>query len=213
MKSIFSDIDMLIEQAVANATGTEKILQKKQEKEVKQQGLGVTKNKKKEVDEVETDEEKKTPDDESIKKVTITSPKVKSDASKTADEKNSAETPGTKTSKKLLDPSEKIINDPKFSDVKDKINVLRGAPSLSDKPVATTVKDYLNKLSTAERSALLIYLTNLVQVMTAKKSPDQVSDPGDAGIKIGYTKKKEKEEKLDQPAGDTNDVIVVGGKS
>lgn len=213
MKSLFSDLDALIEQAVKNATNNEKALQKKQEKAVIKQDLRAESDDEKqeeaETDSEETKKKKSEKGDESIPKITgkENNPQVsKTQASET--------NPGTKTSKKLHDPPEKVLKNPRFTDIRDKVNALRGSGSLADNQVADGVKQYLSKLSDAEKSALLTYLTNLAQIMTTIKSANQVSDPSDIGINTRFTKKNEKPKKNDQsdrPAKKGN-VIVVGEK-
>lgn len=212
MKSIFGDLDSIIEQAVGKATETEKSLQKKQTKSIKKHGLEAEKESK-DVDEAEDDDKSK--DDESI-------PKLKGQpGDKKSPEKNgnsSEEIPGTKTSKKLDDPSTRTVKHPKFDDVKSKINALRGSSSLSDDGVQSSVKSYLDRLSSAEKSALLTYLTNLAQIMSTVKSPDQVKDPSNIGIKTSFKSKqdasKHKTSSQKSPVDNDQDkVIVVGDKS
>ena len=220
MKSIFGDIDQLIEQAVAKATETERSLQKKQEKNVKKFGLEAEKEEKKEgVEEAEDDEksDKKSSDDESAEKIKGKSPDVS--PKQTGSKSDSGVTPGTKTSKKLDDPPEKSIANPKFDDISDKVNALRGAGSLKDKNVSSAVKTYLSTLNTAEKSALLTYLTNLAQIMAPVKSPKDVKDPSEIGIKTTFKKgssiSKKSGSKIEEPKQKGNepaDVVVVGGK-
>lgn len=217
MKSIFNDLDQLIEQAVTKATETEKSLQKKQEKNVKKKGLEAEKEDEGEekADKTKEAEEDKDTGDESIEKIKGKSPDEKGKPTKPDDEKSKktpSETPGTKTSKKLNDPSEKVISDPKFSDVKDKVNALRGSGSLANEKVASSVQTYLKKLSPAEKSALLTYLTNLSQIMATVKSPEEVKDPDEVGIKTTFGGKKKEKMKTQAPEEKNNGVIVVGGK-
>lgn len=213
MKSIFGDIDNLIEQAVATATGTEKQLQKKQVSAVEKRGVKAEKQVKEEEVE-EADEEEKSSDDESAKKIKGKPPEEKV-SQKSAEKKPADEIPGTKTSKKLDDPSEKTIVDPKFDDISNKVNALRGSGSLRDEKVSSAVKSYLNTLTPAEKSALLTYLTNLAQIMASVKSPKDVKDPGKMGIKIAF-KKGTKDAISQKPEKSGNnepsDVVVVGGK-
>ena len=226
MKSIFDDLDQLIEQAVAKATETEKSLQRKQEKAVEKKGLRAEDTQETdEVDEAEDDEPKekdsskddedtegKTPDDESVDK--ITGDKEKEGGKPASKRKTGDDAPGTKTSKKLADPSEKTISNPKFDDIGNKVNALRGSGSLRDEKVSSAVKAYLGTLKPAEKSALLTYLTNLSQIMAMVKSPKDVKDPSEIGIKTTYKKKSKGLEKEKQPKSDekSQDIVVVGGK-
>ena len=210
MKNLFGDLDELIEQAVASATGTEKSLQAKQTKAVKKRGLEAEVTQKEEVEEAD-DEDK---GDESAEKIKGKPPEEKGKKKDTKDDaKKDDVQPGTKTSKKLADPPQKVIANPKFDDIKNKVNALRGSGSLADEKVAGSVKDYLSKLSSAEKGALLTYLTNLAQIMATVKSPKQVDDPSKVGIKTTFSGKKSKEKQRISPERSADDgVIVVGGK-
>ena len=215
MKSLFEDLDKLIEQAVASATNTERSLQKKQEKSIKERGIEAEKSEASEKSEADEDDKSEKNDDESAKKIKGKDPES---GAKTKDSKNSgAEVPGTKTSKKLNDPSEKTITNPQFDDIKSKVNALRGSGSLTDEKVSGSVKDYLSKLSNAEKSALLTYLTNLSQIMASVKSAKQVKDPSKVGIKTSFSgklgKTEDKNDKKSSTEPEKRDaVIVVGGK-
>jgi hypothetical protein len=217
MKSIFDDLDQLIEQAVAKATKTEKSLQQKQAKNVKERGLEADKKENaEEVEEADDEEKKDEPDDESAEKIKGKAPDEKSGSSKSGKaEKSDEESPGTKTSKKLDDPPEKTLVDPKFDDISNKINVLRGSGSLRDEKVSSAVKAYLGSLKPAEKSALLTYLTNLSQIMTSVKSPSDVKDPEKQGIKIVFKKKVDTEKQdmvKDVEKDKDSSVIFVGEK-
>jgi len=212
MNSIFGDLDQLIEQAVAKATNTEKSLQKKQEKEIKKQKLQAKKAD--ESSEVEEADDEKSDDDESAEKIKGKGPEEKGEKDSSGKKKGD-ETPGTPTSKKLSDPPEKVIFDPKFDDIQNKINTLRGSGSLKDEKVSSAVKAYLGSLKPAERGALLTYLTNLSQIMTSVKSPSDVKDPEKQGIKIMFKKKTDTEKQSTVTATDKekdSSVIFVGDK-
>lgn len=214
-KSIFSDIDSIIEAAVNHATAAEEDLQKKQSGRTKAAGLIATK-KTDDVDEGEGDEPKETDqkdkeDDESAKKITgagaekdkITTPSVK---------------PGTRTSKKLSDPPEKVLLNPQFSDIQQKINTLRGASSLRKEPISVSVQQYLKTLTVPEKAALLTYLTNLSQIMAPVKKPDEVNEPSEVGISTSFKGRKtqpksqpeEKKEEEKSKKSDKSGVVVVG---
>ena len=220
MRSIFSDIDMLIERAVADATSTEseKAMQKKQAKEVKKHGFEA--DKEEEADKAEEAEDDKPedkvkkkddPGDESVKKM-----KGEPEGKNTVTKNDKAVVPGTQTSKKLDDPSPKTMKNPNFDDFKNKINALRGSASLKDETVAGSIKGYLGTLDSAEKAALLTYLTNLAQIMSTVKSSHDVKDPGKMGIKTMFKPKKSHSEKSDsdKPSPPRKDgVIVVGEKT
>ena len=194
-----------------------KSLQQKQAKNVKERGLEADKKEStEEVEEADDEKKKEKTDDESVDKIKGKAPDEKAGPSKSGkSEKPDKETPGTKTSRKLDDPPEKTLVDPKFNDISNKINVLRGSGSLKDEKVSSAVKAYLGTLKPAERSALLTYLTGLSQIMTAIKTPKDVKDPGDVGIKTSFKKSSKGEEipasSSEKPEKQSG-VIVVGGK-
>jgi hypothetical protein len=201
MKSIFNDLDQLIEQAVRDASQDEKLLQARQVKSVEKRGVKAKKETTKE-DVEETEEE-------SIEKIKGKPPEAKLAS---AEDKTDDETPGTKTSKNLKTPPESVIKNPKFDDISKKINVLRGSSSLNDKKVASDVKAYLATLKPAEKTALLTYLTNLSQIMTSVKAPADVENPKDVGIVTTFKGKSKEVQSAPQNEKEPAGVVVVGGK-
>ena len=223
-KSLFEELDELVEWAVSNATDKEQTLQDYQAKKVKSAGL-TKKEKEKAPDDVEeaededNDEEAKVnQDDESQKKITGNE---KKDDVQTPTESQ----PGTKTSKKLDDPSQEATENPQFGDIEKKINALRGGGSLKKPNIATTVKDYLQTLKTPEKTALLMYLTDLAQIIAPVKNAKEVKTPSEAGLETTYKPGKEPNQKADKqpeknksetPTNDdvkkpkSNSTIVVG---
>lgn len=212
--SIFDNLDSLIEQAVADSTERELKLQKRQEKIVKSSGLEKKKDKKEsDVEEADDDEDKKdSPEKEEPKK----EKKITGKPKKSDDSDKSSKTPGTKTSKKLDDPSPETIRNPNYPDFEKKINALRGGSSLRKKPIASSVKEYIQALEPAERAAFLTYLTDLAQIMAPVKTAKDVKDLDDIGIQITFKpgavgkerKEDKKQSKPSKPKKD--DVIVVG---
>ena len=228
MKSLFADLDQLIESAVSAATKSEKNLQNLQVKNVSKAGVKKKKEKNtenddddiEEADEEEGDsaEEKAAPEkepaktgDESAKKITGTGDDAAAGKSNVV--------PGTRTSKKLADPPEKVLKNPQYTDVAQKINTLRGGSSLRSKPISTSVQDYVKSLTSAEKAALLTYLTNLSQIMAPVKKAGEVNDPSDVGIDVKFrggkakvsqktSEKSEEPEKVKSPS--VGGVVVVG---
>jgi hypothetical protein len=212
-RSIFSDLDKLIESAVTNATEREESVQQKQASQVKSAGLSANKDKKKEVDEADEEDkegskDKGDSDEESAKKITGSgTEKV---------QQTQVDKPGTRTSKKLADPPEKVLRNPQFNDIEQKINTLRGASSLRKKPISVSVQEYLKTLTVPEKAALLTYLTNLSQIMAPVKKPDEVNEPSEVGLVTKFknsksaekSQEKEKEEKPKKSSG--SNVVVVG---
>ena len=226
MKSIFSDLDAIIEQAVKGATSSEKHMQKEQEKSVKRRGLDAEKAKKEAEEAAAKEKAEEAADDEPAKDDEKSAQggddesaeKMKGEPEEKAPSAGGKDVPGTKTSKKLLDPKPSVIANPQFNDIKDKVNALRGSGSLRDEKVSSGVKQYLGSLSTAEKGALLTYLTNLAQIMATVRTPKQVKRPGSVGINVTFSKKPPKEkssksEKSGKSGKDAgNDVVVVGEK-
>lgn len=228
MNSLFSDLDKLIEQAVKSSTKKEKQIQAAQSKSVDKYGLRKKENKKKDsgdeddMEEAEGEEDtaEEAPPSPDEKKGSEDAKKITGTEDKTA--KVSKDTPGTRTSKKLNDPPEKTLRNPKYPDIAQKINTLRGGSSLKSKPISSSVGEYVKNLSSAEKSALLTYLTNLSQIMAPIKKPSEVKDPSDVGIDVRFKKgqinkknvksasassvEKEKKPKLPDLGG----VVVVG---
>jgi hypothetical protein len=228
--SFFKDLDSLVEQAVFDATNKEELLQNDQAKKVKSSGLSKKDNEKKQkkldVEEAD-DEETDKKSDEEIKKI---GSGEKTSSKNEPDKKNpgkgsSSKIPGTQTSKKLLDPTEEEIKNPQYNDIEKKINALRGGESLKRSAISASVKDYLQSLTTPEKSALLTYLTDLAQLMAPVKSGKEVSDPKEVGLEITFKNpeqksaashpndssepKKKRDSKEEKPKKDG--VIVVGG--
>lgn len=212
--SIFSDLDKIIEAAVSSSTQAEEIAQTQQAQRVKSAGLVASKSKKNDdVDEAEEENqpEKDPPDDktgeEKIKKIT-----GKPDDA--ADSGAGSSKPGTRTSKKLSDPPEKVLKNPQYPDIQQKINTLRGASSLSKKPISSSVQQYLKTLSVPEKAALLTYLTNLSQLMAPVRKPDEVKEPSDVGLVTKFRSSEKKSK--DKPAEDKKEkpkssgIVVVG---
>lgn len=213
--SIFSDLDKIIEAAVNSSTKTEELAQAQQAQSVKKAGLVASRSKKNEdVDEAEDEAEsekepvEKKGGEEKIQKIT-------GKPGDSAESGVSSSKPGTRTSKKLADPPEKVLKNPQYPDIQQKINTLRGSSSLSKKPISASVQQYLKTLSVPEKAALLTYLTNLSQLMAPIKKPDEVNEPSDVGLitKFKGSAKKSKEE----PAEDKKEtpkkgsgVVVVG---
>lgn len=218
--TILSDLDQLIERAVNGATEREEKLQKRQEGEVASAGLNAKKQKpakaKAGVDEADEEEKeddsdkdaKSDSDKESAKKIT--------GSGEDTPKETSSDKPGTRTSKKLEDPPEKVLRNPQYNDIEQKINTLRGASSLRKKPISVSVQEYLKTLTVPEKAALLTYLTNLSQIMAPVKKAGEVNEPSEVGLETKFKNMKSpekskvqvKSEKPKKPS--TGGVVVVG---
>lgn len=201
--SLFADLDALIEEAVASATGQEKKLQAAQFSKVQKQGLIAKKKKKpeddekqaarrgKEFEEAEENEEDKAEkekepeekkDDESIPKIGSGEPAADSPEKKV---------PGTRTSPSLADPSPEVLRNPQPEDVAKKVNALRGGSSLKDKKVRPSFEEYIKALDAPERAALITFLTNVAQIAAPVRSADQVKKPKERGIETRFAQGEE----------------------
>jgi hypothetical protein len=233
-RSLFADLDALIEQAVADATRKEKAVQDMQTAKIQKAGLVAKKKKKKDNDDSEEkrkkdveeaeDEENKSGDstekksdkgDESIPKISGTG-ETQQQQSKTI--------PGTRTSPKLADPPPETIRDPQFPDIEKKVNALRGGGSLRNEKIHGELEKYFSNLTVPERSSFLTFVTGLSQLMAPIKSADQVKDPEDNGLdtrfkkngKVSVTNKEkgsenEEKEKEEKKSSGSSGVVVVGG--
>lgn len=219
MKSLFADLDQLIENAVSAATKSEKSLQNLQVKNVSKAGVKKKKEKNTENDDddiEEADEEEDAAPEKEPAKTGDESAKKITGAGDDAAAGKSNIVPGTRTSKKLADPPEKILKNPQYTDVAQKINTLRGGSSLRSKPISSSVQDYVKSLTSAEKAALLTYLTNLSQIMAPVKKAGEVKDPSDVGIDVkfrsGKTKVSQKSsEKSGEPEKEKVKSPSVGG--
>lgn len=76
-----------------------------------------------------------------------------------------------------------------LEDVIEKLNVIRSGKSLKDEEVLASMKQYLDELDEAEKTALLSFLKGISEVMTAGVEGDKAFDPSDNPAKVKMEKK------------------------
>ena len=194
---LFEQLDTIIEGVISEMVDDERKKQKNLSSKIDKLGLRAGDESKKGVDEAE-DEEKK--EDE---------PKLKGDADDTEKKDAAEEEPGTATSKKMKDPSRKQLKKPSFKAIASNINLLRGGKSIKDPAVRKNLQDYIDKLSTAEKRDVLVYLNSLAQVMAGVTSGAAAELPAAADKKL---EKKAEPQKQKSASDDDGAVIVVGGE-
>lgn len=94
------------------------------------------------------------------------------------------------SSKTMDDESEKLKDgDIKPKDIVDKLNTIRSGRSFKDSSVSSSMEEYINSLSTAEKTALMAFLKGIAQIVTGEIPAQQASDPGDnpADVKMDKT--------------------------
>lgn len=94
------------------------------------------------------------------------------------------------SSKTMDDETEKLKDgDIKPKDIVDKLNTIRSGRSFKDSAVSSSMEEYINSLSTAEKTALMAFLKGIAQIVTGEIQAGQASDPGDqpADVKMDKT--------------------------
>lgn len=106
------------------------------------------------------------------------------------DEGEEEETP----SKTMDDESEKLKQgDIKPKDIVDKLNAIRSGRSFKDSSVSSSMEEYINSLSKAEKVALMAFLKGIAQIVTGEIPAQQASDPSDKPADVKMNKANEPE--------------------
>lgn len=98
------------------------------------------------------------------------------------------------SSKAMDDETEKLKQgNIKPKDIVDKLNAIRSGRSFKDSSVSSSMEEYINSLSKAEKVALMAFLKGIAQIVTGEIPAQQASDPGDkpADIKMDKTNEPE----------------------
>lgn len=96
------------------------------------------------------------------------------------------------SSKTMDDESEKLKQgDIKPKDIVDKLNAIRSGRSFKDSSVSTSMEEYINSLSKAEKVALMAFLKGIAQIVTGEIPAQHASDPGDAPADVQMDKTNE----------------------
>jgi ribosomal protein L12E/L44/L45/RPP1/RPP2 len=84
---------------------------------------------------------------------------------------------GSKTAED--EKSEMESGDIDHIDVIEKLNTIRSGHSFRDEKVASAMEQYINSLSSAEKTALLAFLKGIAQIVTGEVAAQDAADPGD----------------------------------
>ena len=196
---LFEDLDEIIKHAIKETMDDERSRQKSQSSKIQKLGLRASDSNERDAEVSEADEDEEAD-------------KLKGDSEegvvKKKEGEEEAETPGTATSKKLKDPSQKQIKKPTFQAIANNINLLRGGKSIKDPEVRSNLKDYIEKLNIEERRQVLVYLNSLAQVMSGRKTGAEAEDPNQAEREA--LKKKLAPDSPRTSTSKKSNVIVVG---
>lgn len=84
-------------------------------------------------------------------------------------------------------------------DVVEKLNSIRSGKSFKDENIANAMKEYIEKLSKAEKTALLAFLKGISQIVTGEISAEKAIEPDDAPAKVSMEKKNQQQTKQIKP--------------
>ena len=240
MIDFFHDLDKIISHAVRDSMAflnedlsSEKIAQNKQSQEISSRGLTAKKKKPEREDETDEDEDDeittKNHIDKEDKIVSKTIDKSKKGEKqqlfpgKSDDDTSTTRSKGTADSPNLKSPTKELASNPTLDTLIGKINVLRGGKSLKDEETRAKMSDYFKGLSHEDRSALVIYLAGLSQILAGVASPEDAVKPKDYGIatkmlgkqsdKVPHSKKEKEHEPKDigrETSSGVDKPIVVG---
>lgn len=106
--------------------------------------------------------------------------KEKQDALTTEEEVTSEEKPQDTSSKTQDAEKEKLKKgEVTTKDIVDKLNTIRSGKSFKDSAISSKMDEYINSLSTAEKTALLAFLKGLSQIVTGEVEASQAVDPSE----------------------------------
>lgn len=95
-------------------------------------------------------------------------------------------------SKTMDDETEKLKQgDIKPKDIVEKLNAIRSGRSFKDSSVSSSMEEYINSLSKAEKTALMAFLKGIAQIVTGEIPAQQASDPGDNPADVQMDKQNE----------------------
>lgn len=99
----------------------------------------------------------------------------------------------SKSSKTMDDESEKLKQgDIKSKDIVEKLNSIRSGRSFKDSAVSSSMEEYIDSLSKAERVALMAFLKGIAQIVTGEIPAKNASEPSDepADVQMDRTNAK-----------------------
>ncbi len=80
-------------------------------------------------------------------------------------------------------------------DIVDKLNTIRSGKSFKDSAIAGKMDEYVNSLSSAEKTALFAFLKGLSQIVTGEIESEQASEPSDKPANVEMKKPEASGEK------------------
>ena len=94
-------------------------------------------------------------------------------------------------SKTVADEKEKLKSgEVEAKDIIDKLNSIRSGKSFKDDTISSQMEEYVNSLSTAEKTALLAFLKGISQIVTGEIDAQSAVDPSDPNPSIEMEKGK-----------------------
>ena len=96
------------------------------------------------------------------------------------------------SSKTMDDETEKLKQgDIKPKDIIEKLNAIRSGRSFKDSSVSSSMEEYIESLSKAEKVALMAFLKGISQIVTGEISADDAADPSDNPSDVKMDKSNE----------------------
>lgn len=106
----------------------------------------------------------------------------------------------SESSKTVADDSEKMKNgEVGVDDVVDRLNIIRSGRSLKDDGVHGAMSQYVESLSSEERTALLAFLKGISQIVTGEIEGDAATEPSSDPASIAMQKKNAEKSKSVKP--------------
>lgn len=99
---------------------------------------------------------------------------------------------GDSSSKTMDDEAEKLKQgNVKPKDIVDKLNAIRSGRSFKDSAVSSSMEEYINSLSKAEKVALMAFLKGIAQIVTGEITAQQAQDPSEKPADVKMDKQNE----------------------
>jgi hypothetical protein len=97
------------------------------------------------------------------------------------------------SSKTMDDETEKLMQgDIKPKDIIEKLNAIRSGRSFKDSSVSSSMEEYIDSLSKAEKVALMAFLKGISQIVTGEISASDAEEPSDNPSDVKMDKSNEK---------------------
>lgn len=98
----------------------------------------------------------------------------------------------SRSSKTMDDETEKLEKgDIKPKDIVDKLNSIRSGRSFHDSAVSSSMEEYIDSLSKAEKVALMAFLKGIAQIVTGEIPAQNAADPSDRPADVQMDKSNE----------------------